>query len=146
LNIKIKHESGFILRVQNENGHEIIVDTTKSKGGKDLGFRPLELFLASLASCSSFDVLMILTKYKKSFNNYRVEVTGDRRQKIPQVFTNINIKFFLNSTEIKCNQVKKALQLSLDKYCSVSKMLENKVKITADLEFNGEIHQQVFVK
>lgn len=123
-------ESPFVLEVTNESGNSIKIDASPEIGGKNSGPRPMELLIMGLAGCSSIDVLMILNKHRIEVKDYSVDVEADR-EKVGEanLFKNIHMKFFVKG-DFQESQVKRAIDLSLEKYCSVAKTLEKTASIT----------------
>lgn len=122
------------LQGRNEDGLTVSMDGSDSIGGENLGVRPMELLLMSLGSCSSMDVLSILAKMKQQVDSYKVEVNGTRREgEVPAVFTKIHVHYLLTG-DLAEDKVSRAIQLSMEKYCSVTKMLEASVEITHGFE------------
>lgn len=118
----------------NENGLTTSIDGSPKIGGEDLGPRPMELVLMAAGSCSSMDVLSILQKMKQEVKSYKVEVNGERdMDAIPSVFTSIHLKFILEG-DLDDSKVARAIELSMDKYCSVTHMLRGSVEITYSYE------------
>ena len=112
------------------------IDAAASVGGQNAGARPMELFLMSLASCNAIDIVLILQKQRQQIESFDVSVDGRRREnEIPAVFEKINIHFSF-SGELDSAKVKRAIDLSMDKYCSVSAMLSPAVKITTSFVIN----------
>lgn len=107
----------------------IHIDGSREIGGNNSGARPMELILMGLASCGAMDIISILKKQKEVIKDLKIVVEGLRDyDQTPAVFTNIDILFhFIGNLNDK--KVRKALNLSMEKYCSVSAMLEGKVKI-----------------
>jgi putative redox protein len=101
-------------------------------GGTSDGLRPMETLLASLAGCSAVDVVMILGKQKEPLEGLSVEVEAERADAIPAVFTKIHLRFVLKGPVAE-NKARRAVALSAEKYCSVSKMLEPTVAITHEV-------------
>ncbi|MBM9590839.1 OsmC family protein [Leptospira sp. 201903075] len=135
MNIKLNRiESPYGLEAWNESGNSIRIDASPEIGGKNSGPRPMELLIMGLAGCSSIDVLMILAKYRIEVKDYSVEVDAER-EKVEEVnlFKNIHMKFKIQG-DFNEDQVKRAIDLSLEKYCSVAKTLEKTAKITYELE------------
>jgi putative redox protein len=123
---------------KNEAGNEVHIDGSVNIGGEGLGASPMQLVLMALGGCSSMDVLSILKKMKQEVKNYRVEITGERAvDTIPAVFTNIQVHFILEG-DLDADKIEKAIQLSMDKYCSVTKMLETTVKIEHSFEISSK--------
>ncbi|TGM77751.1 OsmC family peroxiredoxin [Leptospira mtsangambouensis] len=135
MNIKLSRiESPYVLEATNESGNSIRIDASPEIGGKNSGPRPMELLIMGLAGCSSIDVLMILNKHRIEVKDYSVEVDAER-EKVEEtnLFKNIHLKFKVKG-DFKEEQVKRAIDLSLEKYCSVAKTLEKTAKITYEFE------------
>jgi putative redox protein len=122
----------YHMEATNETGNTVQMDGSPKIGGSNLGARPMEVVLMSLAGCSSIDVISILKKMKQEVTDYDVEVTAERRDEIPSIFTKIHMKFLVKGNELDEEKVKRAVQLSAEKYCSVSKILEPTAEITWD--------------
>jgi putative redox protein len=119
---------------KNEAGNVVDIDGSVSIGGEGLGASPMQLVLMALGGCSSMDVLSILKKMKQNVKSYHVEINGERAvDAIPAVFTDIHIQFIFEG-DLDSDKIEKAIQLSMDKYCSVTKMLETTVNITHSFE------------
>ena len=119
---------------ESESGHSVVMDGPPEAGGRNLGIRPMEMILLGLGGCSSFDVLMILQKGRQKVTNCHVEISAERAETDPKVFTKIHAHFVLEGKNLNQKQVAKAVSLSADKYCSVSIMLASTVEITHDYE------------
>ncbi|TGK82947.1 OsmC family peroxiredoxin [Leptospira bourretii] len=131
MNIKLSRiETPYVLEATNESGNSIRIDASPEIGGKNSGPRPMELLIMGLAGCSSIDVLMILNKHRIEVKDYSVEVDAER-EKVEEanLFKNIHLKFKVKG-DFKEEQVRRAIDLSLEKYCSVAKTLEKTAKIT----------------
>jgi putative redox protein len=114
-----------------------ILDGPAKIGGSDNGIRPMEMILMGLAGCSSFDILSILEKTRQKPENFEVQVEGTRSEDIPAVYTSIHMHFVV-SGDVQSKQLDKAISLSVEKYCSVARMLQKEVDIT----FSSEITQE----
>jgi putative redox protein len=115
-------------------GATLRMDGPPDLGGTSDGMRPMETLLASLAGCSAVDVVMILRQQKEPLEGLDVEVEGKRADAIPAVFTDIHLRFVVRG-QVSEHKAKRAVALSAEKYCSVSKMLEPTVKITHEVVF-----------
>lgn len=112
---------------------KVNIDGSPAIGGQEQGVRPMELVLMALGSCSVFDLVSILEKQRQQVENVDVEVTGNRRETIPNIFTDIHLKFLL-SGEIQLEKAEKAAELAVKKYCSVHDMLAaGGIKITYEI-------------
>lgn len=125
-----KLEEELHMEARNEEGGLIRMDGTRSIGGLEGGFSPMQLLLAGIGGCSTIDIIGILKKQRQDLEDVKVEVDGDRQKKDTYTeFTTIHLKFtFTGNLDEK--KVERAIDLSLDKYCSVSKALEKTSKIT----------------
>ncbi len=125
---------GAHLEALNEVGNKISIDGSPAVGGLDLGFRPMQLLLAGLGGCSTMDVINILNKQKQDLKDIQIVVDGEREQGVePSLFRDIHVHFTLFGS-IDPEKAKKAIDLSMTKYCSVAKTLEASAKITYDFE------------
>lgn len=97
--------------------------------GKNEGFRPMEMILLGLASCTAMDVISILQKKKQDVTGFEVQVHGDRAEDHPKIFTRVDIHFTVTGREIDPAAVDRAIELSSTKYCSAHAMLANAVPI-----------------
>lgn len=112
------------------SGHQVQIDADKEKGAS-----PMELILLGLGGCASYDVVGILQKARQAVSDVRCELTANRAETIPAVYTDIHMHFVVMGQDIKEKQVEKAITLSAEKYCSASRMLvEGGVTITHDFE------------
>ena len=102
---------------------KVSIDGSPDMGGQELGVRPMELVLMALGSCSVLDLVSILEKQRQEVADISVEVTGNRREAIPTIFTDIHIKFTLSGSNINLEKAEKAAELAVKKYCSVHDML-----------------------
>lgn len=122
------------LKATNDEGNFIMMDGSPEIGGAGNGARPMQVLLMSLGGCSSMDVLSILKKMRENVEDYKVEINGERREgEVPAVFTKIHVHYILKG-KLNENNVNKAINLSMEKYCSVTKMLEPTVEITHSFE------------
>jgi len=123
---------------KNERGLSVDFDAPIPNGGEETALSPMENVLASLAACSSYHVVSILKKKRQDFFDYSVEMTADRRDEPPRVFTSIHLKYIIKGKNISREAVESAMRLSEEKYCSVGGMLKNAVRITSSYEIFEE--------
>lgn len=135
--ISLKRLSGFKFEAVNSLGKTAVLDGPEKIGGTDDGVRPMEMVLMGLAGCSSFDVLHILQKGRQNVEDLDVKVTAERADAVPAVFTKIHLHFIV-SGEVSEKRMQQAVELSMEKYCSVSAMLSKSAEITHSYELmNG---------
>jgi putative redox protein len=120
-------------QAENEEGITANFDANPAIGGEGLGLRPMEMLAASMASCASIDVLLILKKKRIELSHYQIEIQAKRLDTVPAAFQSIHL-FFLIGQDDPIEQVEKAVQLSVEKYCSVSASLSKEIEITYRVE------------
>lgn len=104
------------------SGHCVVMDGPPDHGGRNMGVRPMEMLLMGMGGCASFDVMSILRKSRQEVTSCVAQLEADRADDIPAVFTNIRIHFVVSGKNLKEAQVKRAVDLSAEKYCSASIM------------------------
>lgn len=119
-------------------GISVDLDSSADSGGDSEGVRPMETLLMGLGMCSSIDIISILKKQKQKINDFQVSVEGNRDpDNIPSLFTDITVNYKLKG-ELNKEKVKRAIELSLFKYCSVAKILSHTADITYTFKVNEE--------
>jgi len=117
-------------------GHTVTMDAGADFGGKDSGPRPKPLLLAALAGCSGMDVVSILKKMREPVTWFNMRVKGDLTEEQPKTYTAITIVYEFKSADgLKDENVRKAVQLSQDKYCGVSAMLGKAARIEYEVAY-----------
>lgn len=116
------------------SGHSVVMDASPDVGGRDLGVRPMEMLLLGLGGCSSIDVLMILQKARQEVTDCTVQISAERAETEPKVFTRIHLHFVVEGRNLAPAKVERAINLSAEKYCSASIMLAKSAAITHDFE------------
>lgn len=112
------------------SGHAIVMDGDPEVGGDNTGLRPMELLLVGLGGCAGMDVVSILRKKKQELTGLEITVRGQKADKYPKKYTGIGIEFLIKGRNISEEAVKRAIGLSMDKYCSVKATLEGSAKIS----------------
>ena len=139
-----KQEGNYHMLASNEDGNTLAMDGSKEIGGDAKGMRPMQLLLSAVGGCSSIDVLLMLKKQKQVVESFEVEVLGDvEKVEDHKIFKTIVIHFKITG-DVDMEKAEKAVRLSLEKYCSVSKILEPTADISYRLSVNHftikEIH------
>ncbi len=128
----------YHLLATNEDGNEVQMDSSPDIGGEGKGIRPMQMLLAAVGGCSSIDVILILKKQKQEIENFEVEVEGDKvKVEDHSVFKNIILHFKIDGN-VEREKAERAIQLSMEKYCSVSKILQPTANIAHKLTINGK--------
>lgn len=133
MQISLRKVGACAFEMNDGRGHAVVIDGPPKLGGTDAGPRPMEMFLAALASCSAVDVVMILNQQKQDVRDLKIEVTGQRADAVPAVFSHIKLRFVAHGS-VADNKLTRAVQLSVDKYCSVAKMLVPEVIVEYESE------------
>ncbi len=118
----------------NERGHTVMVEGGRSVGGEDQAPYPTELFMISQAACTAVDVIDLLRKMRQPVQHLEIELDGQRAQdQVPKLFTEIHLHYKLYG-DIQSSKADKAISLSIEKYCTVTKMIDQVAKITYTFE------------
>jgi len=134
----VQWQSEVCFLARSETGHQLLLDGPEEAGGQNKGPRPMELVLMGLGGCASYDVVSILKKARQKVLDCKVELSADRAEATPAVFTKIHLHFVIQGEDISEQHVGRSVQLSAEKYCSASKMLEaGGVEITHSFEIQA---------
>ena len=123
MNVSVKWTDGRQFLAESGSGHSVVIDGPPDHGGRNTGPRPMEMLLMGLGACTSFDVLDILEKSRAPVEDCVASIEAERADAVPAVFTKIHVHFTVTGKGLKESQVKRAVELSADKYCSASIML-----------------------
>lgn len=132
--VKTIWEGGRKFTARGDSGYDIKMDATPAYGGMGEGATPTEMLLAALAGCIGIDVTMILNRYLDKISKLEFITDGTRKEESPKGFVAITITFVVDG-DIDAKRVWRAIDLSEEKYCSVSDSL--KAEITHDIILNG---------
>lgn len=124
LNASVKWIGGAAFVGESGSGHAVVMDGPADHGGRNIGVRPMEMLLIGMGACSSVDVVGILQKSRQDVIDCVAHLEADRADAVPAVFTNIRMKFVVTGRNLKETQVKRAVELSAEKYCSASIMMQ----------------------
>lgn len=116
------------------SGHTVVMDGPPESGGRNLGIRPMEMLLIGMGGCTAFDVMHILRKGRQPVEDCEVLLEAQRAETDPKVFTRIHAHFVVTGSGLNEEQVRRAVDLSAQKYCSASIMLGKTAEITHDFE------------
>lgn len=116
------------------SGHSVVMDGPVDGGGRNLGVRPMEMLLLGTGGCTAYDVVHILKKSRQPVLDCVVELEAERADTVPAVFTAIHIHFVVTGRGLNDATVKRAVELTAEKYCSASIMLGQVAAITHDYE------------
>ncbi|MDX1513354.1 MAG: OsmC family protein [Gammaproteobacteria bacterium] len=134
--IKWVEHASFV--AESGSGHALLLDGAPEHGGRNLGIRPMEAVLIGLGGCTAFDVVSILKKSRQAVTDCVVELSAERAEEAPKVFTRIHMTYRLSGHALGESQVRRAVSLSAEKYCSATAMLRQSVDITHDYVIEQE--------
>lgn len=117
------------------SGHAQAIETDSERAS---AATPMELLLIALGSCTGVDVISILKKKRQDVSDYRIEVTGQRREEFPRSYTELHVKHIVRGRDISEQAVASAIELSDTKYCSVAATLRGSAKIVTSYEITEE--------
>jgi len=134
--IKWVEQASFV--AESGSGHAVVMDGAQEFGGRNLGPRPMEMLLMGMGGCTAFDVVSILKKSRQAIRDVVAEVSAERAEDHPKVFTKIHVHFIVSGHDLDPKKVERAVELSAEKYCSASIMLGKTAELTHDFEIVAE--------
>ncbi len=129
LHAEVRHAEGMTFLGRGASNHWVVMDASEAAGGCGAGSSPMELVLMALGGCTSMDIVSILEKRKEQFSGFRVGLTGERSAESPRRFTRITVEYMLTSDTVRTESVVHAVELSVEKYCSVGATLAPGVQL-----------------
>ena len=124
MQVKVDWQDNVHFVANNNSGHTVAMDGPPEQGGQDRGSRPMELMLMGLGGCTAFDVVDILRKGRQQVEGLSISITAERADTVPAVFEAIEIHFHITGNALDPARVQRAIELSAQKYCSASIMLD----------------------
>ena len=126
--------SGMAFSAETGSGHLLMMDGAPEGGGRNLAPRPMETMLAGAGACTAYDVVLILKRGRHAVQGCQVKMSADRAETEPKVFTRIVMKFVVSGARLPEAAVKRAVQMSYEKYCSATAMLAKTAQIDLEVE------------
>ena len=124
---------GNMLFDANVSGHHVMMDAMPAVGGEDKGSRPKELMLAALAGCSGMDVVSILKKMRVEFSGLDIRIEADVTEEHPKHYEKMHVVYEFTGKDLQLDQLKKAVDLSQDRYCGVSFVYKKAMEVTYEI-------------
>lgn len=137
MNVTVKHVGGMAFEGVGQSG-EITKIASSAVEAEHAGASPMELLLMGVAGCSGIDIVSILEKMRINFDAFEIGVEGERAQDHPRVFTEIHVVYKFRGTDLPEEKLRRAIDLSFDKYCSVIHTLNKVAEVTYTLEIQAE--------
>lgn len=139
MNAKVLWHEGLSFTASAESGFELSLGADPGVGGKDDGFRPMELMALSLAGCTAMDVISIMKKKRQDVQAFEVRVRAQRAEEHPKVFTEAVIEYEFTGQDIQEAAVRRSIQLSAEQYCPAQSMLSKLMPVQSSYSiFQGD--------
>jgi len=135
---KLKWAGGLKFEGTGAFGHKIVTDGARKAGGNEEGYKPTELLLFGLISCSGVDVVRILEKQRQQLTSLELEAVGEHGDEYPKPMHTIRVKYTARGKDLNPDKLAKAIELSETKYCMVGQTIERETKIISEFEIISE--------
>jgi len=134
----VKPTEGLAMLGFTDSGHQVPMDTKKIVGGLESAATPMELLLQAVMGCTAMDVVSILKKMKVECDSFEVHETNERSEEHPKIYTKIHLIYRFEGKELDHEKLKRAVSLSMERYCSVTAMVKQATDITYEITVNNE--------
>jgi putative redox protein len=134
MKVTVNWKEALAFDATSDNGHTVRLDTLKENGGLDSGMNPKKMLLASLCGCSAMDIVEILKKMKVDFSKLEISAEAEQTGDMPKVFKSIDLVYYCDVKPEDEDKLKRAVSLSMDKYCGISAMLAKHCPINYSTE------------
>ena len=136
MTVTVQRAKGSTFIGKGPSNHWVVIDTEKHFGGSESGSHPMELVLIALGGCTAIDVETIIKEMRIQVNDLRIEITSEREQEHPKVYTKIHLQYSFQGKNLNEDFIKKAVELSQNKYCPITAMLKKSAEITYEIKIN----------
>ena len=136
--VEVRRVAGSTFLARGASNHWVVMDAKEDNHGHDGGARPVELLLMALGGCSGVDVELILRKMRVPVRDFRIQLLGERADTEPRKFTGIHVAYHFWGRDLPREKLERAVQLSEEKYCSVSHTLNKTVAITSEVVVHAD--------
>lgn len=131
---RVKWAGDMTFVAESGSGHAVVMDASPEAGGRDLGFRPMEMLLAGTGGCTAIDVVLILRRMRQEVTDCVVELEAERAAADPKVFTAIRMRYVVTGRGLDPAKVRRAVDLSAETYCSATAMMARTAAVTHEVE------------
>ncbi|MCR9181500.1 MAG: OsmC family protein [Flavobacteriaceae bacterium] len=128
-------KENLLFESDNPSGHSVLIDTSIENGGTNKGLAPKAMMLSALAGCSGLDVVSILNKMKVENYQFQITTTGDLTEEHPKYYNKVNVMYQFFGRNLPQDKLKKAVDLSVEKYCGVMEMFRKFADVTIEIQF-----------
>lgn len=127
---------------RSDTGHSVVMDTSKKVGGEESAPTPMEYVLLGLGGCTGMDVMSILRKMRQDVTGFSIGIENEKADEHPHVYTKIKLIYSVRGNDMDEKKVIRAIELSQDKYCSVSAMLSKTAELSWELKLNEDLNEE----
>lgn len=136
-NITTLWRGNMVFESDNPRWPSIMMDASKDFGGTNSGMAPKAMMLSSLAGCSGLDVVSVLNKMKVKIDDFKIIVEGELTQEHPKYYHKVSVDYHFYGKDLKEAKIKKAVNLSVEKYCGVIEMFRHFAKVTTQIHYHN---------
>lgn len=136
MKVSLHRASGITFLAKGDSNHWVVLDSKKQFGGSEAASQPMEMMLMALGGCTAMDIESLINKMRTPAEEFQIEIDAARSAEHPRVFTEIHMTFIFKGADLNKQNIKKAVRLSQEKYCSVSATLSRSIDISYDIVFN----------
>jgi len=129
----------MVFESDNPRWPSIMMDASKDFGGTNSGMAPKAMMLSSLAGCSGLDIISILNKMKVKIDDFKMEVIGELTNEDPKYYHTVTVNYHFYGSKLNENKIKKAVDLSVEKYCGVMEMFRRFAKINIAIHYHNNL-------
>ncbi|MFC0603504.1 OsmC family protein [Winogradskyella pulchriflava] len=130
-------KGGLTFESDNPSGKTVVMDTNVEGSEERFGLSPKAMMLSSLAGCSGLDVISILDKMKVELDDFKMEVSGELTDEHPKYYHTVNVDYHFYGKDLNESKCKKAVNLSVEKYCGVMEMFRRFSKVSTQVFFHS---------
>jgi putative redox protein len=131
--VKTTWKENMQFESNNPSGLNLTMDAGKESGGEGKGYRPKALMLASLAGCSGLDVVSLLKKMRAEAEEFKIDITAELTEEHPKFYKKVKVDYHFTGSDLKEEKIKKAVDLSVEKYCGVMEMFRQFAEVKTEI-------------
>jgi len=129
----------MVFESDNPRWPSIMMDASKDFGGTNSGMAPKAMMLSSLAGCSGLDIISILNKMKVKIDDFKMEIIGELTDEAPKYYHTVTVNYHFYGKNLKESKIKKAVDLSVEKYCGVMEMFRRFAKVNIAIHYHNNL-------
>ncbi len=131
--VEVRRLEGSTFMAKGPSSHWVVMDSTPKNYGQDGAAQPMEMVLFAMGGCSGIDIDLILRKMSVEMDDFRLKISGEQAETEPRIYTKIHVEYHFWGTDLPLAKLKKAAQLTDEKYCPVTNMLNKVAEVTTEV-------------